>query len=114
MHTFSAKGGARFHFNSDLSGKVIVAGDLNEEARLSFDDLREFVKRHEKYRLRPPAPPPSDKAQFQERQRELPRAKESVCLALEQRRDEMEAQGGLTPYERQMFDVAMNSVKGAR
>jgi len=114
MHAFEAKGGTVFHHNSDLSGEVIVANKLGEEVRVGYEDLREFVKRKDAERPREAYKAPSPSPQFQERLRQLPATKAMVCVAIEALRLKLDDDGKLTPWGRQMFDVALNSVKGAR
>lgn len=113
MHTYQSKSGVIFNFNSDLSGEVIVTNTMREETRVPFAALAEFVDNHRKLRggVRKPA---KDETAMEERRRELPRAKERVSELIDAVRARCEMDEGLTPFDRQMFDVALNSVKGAR
>ena len=43
MHTYSAADGTRFHYNSDLSGEIIVAVYGYAEVRIPSHDLLAFV-----------------------------------------------------------------------
>lgn len=113
MHTYESKSGVVFNFNSDLSGEVIVTNTMREETRVPFAALAEFVDNHRKLRGGR-RNEPKDLNAREERTRELPRAKERVSELIDAVRRRCETEEGLTPFDRQMFDVALNSVKGAR
>lgn len=110
MHAFKAKGGTLFHHNSDLSGKVIVADGLGAESHAPAADLLEFAE----FVTRRRRPSPLGKPQFEERLRELPKARNNVAGRIERLRSELEAGGGLTPYDRQVFQAAIDAARKAR
>jgi hypothetical protein len=117
VHTYKSSLGSLFHHNSDMSGQVVISTGLSEETRVPFADLVEFVRSRRPTGPRDGQPPkPVNVPRFEERRKALPAAKERVAKLVGDLRDELDKQspGGLTPFERQMFDVAVNSVKGAR
>ena len=61
MHTYVADDGTRFHYNSDLSGDVIVVARNGHEESISGEALKAFMDVF-------PAPPPPEPIQKQNEQ----------------------------------------------
>lgn len=117
METYRAKRGTTFHHEPE-SGPDATVGILSNGVAFSapYGDLRDFVQgaerdATERGRVKATA---TVAPQFAERRAALPAAKRSVTEAIEAMRDLRDSRPGLTPFERQMFDVAIKAVRGAR